>query len=258
MQEAKQGDAGETASRLERFVVKNLPENLVRHRIGEYTETAKTYGGSGFVRMTDSTTIVHVVDDDDSFRKSLMRLLKAAGYEARAYPSASEFILANPIETPGCVLLDVRMPGRDGFDLQDAMTRSGATMPVIFLTGHGDIPMSVRAMKAGAVDFLTKPVEREALLAAVRTALTLDAECRSAAERLHGLRVRFESLTIRERAVFDLVVAGTLNKQIAAQLGISERTVKAHRAQVMEKMHATSLADLVHIAGHLREGAANV
>ena len=202
--------------------------------------------------MTPPTPVVHVVDDDDSLRTAVMRLLRAAGYEVRGYPSAGEFMLARPGTMPGCVLLDVRMPGSSGLDLQVAFGEEDVGLPIIFLTGHGDIAMSVRAMKAGAVDFLTKPVKRETLLNAVQTALARDAENRSARERAGVLRSHYETLTPRECAVFNLVVAGKLNKQIATELGTSERTVKSHRAQVMEKMHVDSLAELVHVAEHLQ------
>jgi RNA polymerase sigma factor (sigma-70 family) len=201
--------------------------------------------------MNPPAPIVHVVDDDDSLRTAVARLLRAAGHEVRAYPSAGEFLLARPANTPGCVVLDVRMPGPSGLDLQEAFGRSDQALPIIFLTGHGDIPMSVRAMKAGAVDFLTKPVQRQVLLSAVQSALARDGEARQARERDGTLRARFEALTPRERRVFTLVVTGKVNKQIAAELGISERTVKAHRAQVMEKMQVTSLAELVHAADQL-------
>ncbi len=204
--------------------------------------------------MTPSTPLIHVVDDDDSLRTAVMRLLRAARYEVRGHSSAGEFLLARPRNTPGCVVLDVRMPGPSGLDLQAAFGELDDALPIIFLTGHGDIPMSVRAMKAGAVDFLTKPVQRDALLTAVRIALARDAQTRGARERLSGLRSRFESLTPRERDVFALVVAGKLNKLVAAELGTSERTVKAHRAQVMEKMQVASLAELVHVAEQLLAG----
>jgi FixJ family two-component response regulator len=204
--------------------------------------------------MTPPTPIVHVVDDDDSLRTAVMRLLRAAGYEVRGYPSAGEFLLARPANTPGCVVLDVCMPGPSGLDLQEAFGKLDAALPIIFLTGHGDISMSVRAMKSGAVDFLTKPVQREALLTAVRNALARDAETRAAQGRASALHFRYETLTPRERAVFALVVAGKLNKHIATELGISERTVKAHRAQVMEKMHVASLAELVRVAEQLQTG----
>jgi FixJ family two-component response regulator len=179
-------------------------------------------------------------------------LLRASGHEVRSYSSAGEFLLAQPGNTPGCVVLDVRMPGPSGLDLQEAFGKLNDALPIIFLTGHGDIPTSVRAMKAGAVDFLTKPVERQALLDAVRNALARDGESRNLRQRDNTLRGRFETLTPRERAVFTLVAAGKANKVIAAELDTSERTVKAHRAQVMEKMQVASLAELVRIADRLQ------
>jgi FixJ family two-component response regulator len=202
--------------------------------------------------MTPPTPIVHVVDDDESLRTAVARVLRAAGHEVRAYPSAGEFLLGQPADAPGCVVLDVLMPGPSGLDLQEALARRQGALPVVFLTGQGDIAMSVRAMKAGAVDFLTKPVQREALLEAVRNALLRDSRSRADRERDAAVRARFETLTSRERAVFILVTAGKANKQIAAELGISERTVKAHRSQVAEKMQVTSLAELVHIADQLQ------
>jgi FixJ family two-component response regulator len=204
--------------------------------------------------MNLPTRMIHVVDDDDSMRTAVMRLLRAAGYDVRGYSHAGEFLLAQPGNLPGCVVLDVRMPGPSGLDLQVAFAEQEDALPIIFLTGHGDIPMSVRAMKAGAVDFLTKPVTREALLNAVQSALARDTENRTAREKVGTLRSRYESLTPRERAVFAFVNAGKLNKQIARELGTSERTVKAHRAKVMEKMHVTSLAELVHLAEQLQAG----
>jgi FixJ family two-component response regulator len=199
--------------------------------------------------------IVHVVDDDDSLRKAVARLLLAAGYDVRVYASAGEFALANRQNNKrGCVLLDVRMPGPSGLDLQEALVREDEPLPVIFLTGHGDVPTTVRAMKAGAVDFLTKPIKRDVLLNAVRTALARDVRLHTSREQLRDLRARFAKLTPREREVFALVVAGRLNKQIAGELGMAERTVKAHRAQVMMKMGATSLAELVRLADKMQYG----
>jgi FixJ family two-component response regulator len=195
--------------------------------------------------------IVHVVDDDESLRTVVSRLLRAAGYEVRVYASAGEFALARNPDLRGCVLLDVRMPGPSGLDLHAALVREDDPLPVIFLTGHGDIPMSVRAMKAGAVDFLPKPVHRAELLAAVKVALARDTESRSTRQRLKDLRHRYENLTAREREIFARVAAGQPNKQIAADLEMGERTVKAHRAQVMEKIGAESLAELVHAADAL-------
>ena len=207
--------------------------------------------------MTERGPIVHVVDDDDSVRTGVVRLLQAAGFEARGYASAGEFLLGrSDRNAPGCVVLDIRLPGPSGLDLQEALARLAVPLPIVFLTGHGDIPTSVRAIKGGAVDFLTKPVSRDTLLAAVRTALARDAETRAARARVHALRARYETLTPREREVYAGVVAGKLNKQIAAELGTAERTVKAHRAQVMDKMQVASVAELVHVADQLGAAAA--
>ena len=191
------------------------------------------------------------MDDDDSMRTALTRLLRAKGYETRGYRSAGEFLMAERPDAPGCVLLDVSMPGPSGLDLHDALTRNGDPIPVIFLTGRGDIAMSVHAMKTGAVDFLTKPVKREALMAAIESALSRDEEQRATDGRRRTLRERYETLTAREREVFARVSDGKLNKQIAAELGTSERTVKAHRAQVMSKLQVESVAELVRVADRL-------
>jgi FixJ family two-component response regulator len=201
--------------------------------------------------VTQAPATIHIVDDDESLRTALMRLLRAAGYAVRTYASAGDFLLNKPANAPGCVVLDVRMPGPSGFELQEAIAKLDESLPIIFLTGHGDIPMSVRAIKAGAVDFLTKPVRKETLLQAVRTALAGSAERCATRELLHSLRSRYESLTPREREVFEQVASGKLNKQIAGELGTCERTVKAHRAHVMEKMQLTSVAELVHAADQL-------
>ncbi len=202
--------------------------------------------------MTLPTPIVHVIDDDDSFRRAVMRLLTAAGNEVRGYASVGEFLLRQPKGTPGCLVLDVQMPGPSGLDLQTALLEQQDSWPVIFLTGHGDIPMTARAFKAGAVDFLTKPVQRDALLTAVQRALDQDAESRAARERAAELQTLLDGLSPREREVFAFVVAGRLNKEIAADLDLSERTVKAHRARVMEKLHVTSVVELVRVADELR------
>ena len=201
---------------------------------------------------------IHIVDDDESFRRAVSRLLQAAGFAVQGYASAGEFLLARSGEKPGCVLLDVQMPGLDGLDLQAALAKQEAPLPVVFLTGHGDIPMSVRAMKTGAVDFLTKPVKREALLRAVEAALARDAGQRVAREKSRHYRECFENLTPREREVFEQVTAGKLNKQIAAEIGAAERTVKAHRANIMEKMQVQSLAELVQIAALLKSEARSI
>ena len=196
--------------------------------------------------------LIHIVDDDESLRGALQRLLSAAGYRTKTYASAGEFLLEPPGDSPGCLLLDLRLPGPSGLDLQEALARHGIGLPVVFLTGHGDLATGVRAMKAGAVDFLTKPVEREPLFAAVARALELDAAQRAVRGAARELRARFAQLTSREREVFELVVAGRLNKQIASQLGIAERTVKAQRAQVMAKLGAANAAELGRIAAQLR------
>jgi FixJ family two-component response regulator len=203
--------------------------------------------------MTTAGATVYLVDDDDSLRTALSRLLRAAGYEVRAFASAGEFLLAEPAEGPACLVLDVRMPGPSGLELQEALeARQAQPLPIVFLTGHGDIPMSVRAVQAGAVDFLTKPVKRETLLGAVAVAIGRHIERRQAAASLGEIQARFESLTPREREVFTRVVAGSLNKQIAADTGCSIRTVKVHRSRVMQKMQAASVADLVRMAEALR------
>jgi FixJ family two-component response regulator len=200
-----------------------------------------------------SHAVVHLVDDDESLRSALQRLLTAAGYRVRTYASAGEFLLEPPVDAPGCVLLDLHMPGPSGLDLQEALKRHGVRLPVIFLTGHGDLPTGVRAMKAGAVDFLSKPVERETLFEAVARAIEVDAKQRTARSSHSDLQGRYAQLTAREREVLDLIVAGKLNKQIAGDLGIAERTVKAQRAQVMAKLGATNAAELGRIAAQLRE-----
>lgn len=197
--------------------------------------------------------LIHVVDDDDALRTALRRLLSAAGLRVKTYASAGEFLLDPPGDAPGCLLLDLRMPGPSGLDLQQALARHGILLPVVFLSGHGDLATGVRAMKAGAVDFLTKPIEREPLLAAIARALQADAERRAAHGAAAELRGRFALLTAREREVFDLVVAGKLNKQVADALGIAERTVKAQRAQVMVKLGAANAAELGRIAARLHQ-----
>jgi FixJ family two-component response regulator len=197
-----------------------------------------------------ATPLIHVVDDDDSLRTALERLLSVADFRVKSHASAGDFLLDPPRDEPGCLLLDLRMPGPSGLDLQQALVRHGIRLPVIFLTGHGDLATGVRAMKAGAVDFLTKPVQREPLLAAIAAALQADAARRSAHDDAL-LRERFAQLTPRRRSVFELVVAGRLNKQIADVLGIAERTVKAQRAQVMAKLGAANAAELGRMAAQL-------
>jgi len=193
--------------------------------------------------------IIHVVDDDASLRASMIELLGAAGFRARGYDSTGEFLLEPPADEAGCILLDVRLPGPSGLDLQAAMRRHGINLPVIFLTGYADVPTSVRAMKAGAVDFLEKPVTRETLLEAVRRALENDALQRAAREDARQRSTRLDVLTTREREVFDRIVEGKLNKQIADELGVALRTVKAYRAQLMIKLGVNSAAELGRLAG---------
>lgn len=197
----------------------------------------------------DATVLIHVIDDDESLRAALLDLLDAAGYDARGYASPGEFLL-NPLpDRPGCVLLDVRLPGPSGLDLQAALQRQGVALPIIFLTGHADVPTSVRAMKAGAVDFLEKPVGRETLLDALGRALARDASQRKRHDEAERHRARLAVLTPREREVFDLIVGGKLNKEIADELGISLRTVKAYRAQLMDKLGVDTAAALGRLAG---------
>ena len=197
--------------------------------------------------------VIHVLDDDASVRTALARLLGAVGYEVKVHATAASYLLAPTHDEPSCLILDVRMPEVSGLEIQDALARLRVAVPIIFLTGHGDIPMSVKAMRAGAVDFLTKPVKREMLLAAVQAAFASQTASIADRSQHEELRTRYESLTAREREVFEGVVAGKLNKQIAAQLNIAERTVKAHRSQLMEKMQAQSVADLVRQSEHLRK-----
>lgn len=202
----------------------------------------------------NSDTVVHIVDDDAGVRQALARLLSAAGYATRSYGSAGEFLIAEPDARPGCLLLDLHLPGPNGLDLQEALRRQGCSLPVVFLSGRGDIASSVRALKAGASDFLTKPVPGEVLIEAVRSALAADAPQRAQRERRHALALRHAGLNERERAVLRQVVQGRLTKQIADDLGVSERTVKACRAEVMDKLGAASLPDLVRISTELPAG----
>ncbi len=192
--------------------------------------------------------VVHVVDDDASVRTALARLLRAEGFDVVTYGSAREFADRPGDPGTGCVVLDVHMPEMTGLDLQQRLGRDPDALPIVFLTGHGDIPASVQAMKAGAVDFLTKPVDRASLLAAVQLALVRDSQRRQRRSHLRLVEEGFAALTPREREVFDLLVTGMLNKQVAFELGTTERTIKAHRGQIMRKLGADSVAELVRIA----------
>jgi FixJ family two-component response regulator len=195
-----------------------------------------------------STPVVFVVDDDASVRKSLTRVMTSAGYTVESFASARDFLAREPFAGPCCLVLDVRMPGLTGLELQETLAGHGHQMPIVFITGHGDISMSVKAMKAGAADFLTKPFDVENLLEAVERAVTKDVKDLSDEGDTAEVRERVKLLTPRETEVFALVVTGLLNKQVAAELGIGEKTVKVHRARVMEKMQAGSVAELVRLA----------
>lgn len=190
---------------------------------------------------------VHVVDDDEAIRDSLAVLLEAAGFTVAAYPSADAFLVTAP-QGPGCVVIDVRMPGMGGLELQDELTRRGRRIPVIVMTGHAEVPLAVKAMKAGAVDFVEKPFEDGAMLAAIRRAFNLGIETARAEAQGNEIGSRLAQLTPREREVLDALVAGKPNKIIAHELSISPRTVEIHRARVMDKMAARTLSDLVRMA----------
>jgi len=201
--------------------------------------------------MTDLAGVVYVIDDDTSMRESLKDLLQSVGLRVEAFASAQEFLRARRDELPSCLVLDVRLKGLSGLDLQKQMAESNMEIPIVFMTGHGDIPMSVQAIKAGAMEFLTKPFRDQDLLDAVHGALGRDRKAREARGKLQELHERYSSLTPREREVMTFVVTGLLNKQIAAEVGMSEASVKVHRQHLMQKMAAGSLAELVRMADRL-------
>jgi len=198
--------------------------------------------------MSNIRPTVFVVDDDPAVLKGLSRLLRSAGLTTETFPSSQDFLNHYLPNTPGCLVLDVAMPGLNGLELQKALGAKGSAVPIIFLTGHGDIPMSVQAMKRGAADFLTKPVNDNELLNAIRTAIEKDRVARHARTEVAEIQQRLATLTPREHEVLEHVISGQLNKQVAADLGIVEKTIKVHRARVMEKMQAQSLVDLVRLA----------
>jgi FixJ family two-component response regulator len=195
--------------------------------------------------------VVYVVDDDPSMRRSLDSLLRSVGHDVRLFSSAQEFMQAERPDAPGCLVLDVRLPGMSGLAFQEELAKAGVALPIIFITGHGDVPMTVRAMKAGAAEFLTKPFDDQVLIDAIHAAIECDCARRRDAARLAALKARYDELTERERQVMKLVVAGRVNKQMAAELGLSLVTVKVHRGQVMRKMLAKSVAELVRMADRL-------
>jgi FixJ family two-component response regulator len=201
--------------------------------------------------VTKPDSIVYVVDDDPSVRRAIKRLIESVGLQVAVFESAPEFLQGRRADAPSCLVLDIRLPGITGLDFQRQLAEAGIRIPIIFITGHGDIPMTVRAMKAGAVEFLTKPFRDQDLLDAIQLALERDRTRRQHESEIAVLLERFESLTPREREILPQVVLGRLNKQIAADLGTSEITIKVHRASVMRKMQAESLADLVGMAGRL-------
>ena len=208
--------------------------------------------------MNDRSGVVFVIDDDASLRRAIQRVLGSVGLHVELFGSAREFLAASRLDVPSCLVLDVRLPGMSGLDLQRELTSAGIHIPLIFITSYGDIPMSVRAMKAGAVEFLTKPFRDQDLLDAIQLALKRDRLRRESEADVQSLRERFESLTPREREILPLVVSGLLNKQIAASIGTSEASVKVHRSQLTRKMGAQSLADLVRMAERIKKSSPNV
>lgn len=202
--------------------------------------------------MDEIPPTIVVIDDDDSIRASLGNLLRSVGFQVNLHTSVDEFLASGRPEGPSCLVLDVRLPGQSGLELQKELTAANCRVPIVFVTGHGDVPMSVQAMKAGAIEFLTKPIRDQALLEAIQLGLSRDREDLANLKALAELRARFDTLTPREREVMAYVVSGWLNKQIAGDLGLSEITVKVHRGQMMRKMRASSLPELARMADMLQ------
>ena len=202
--------------------------------------------------ITEDAPVVFIVDDDASVRRSIRDLLESVALQSEAFATPQEFLASQRADRPGCLVLDVRLPGMSGLDFQRALAEAGVSLPVIFITGHGDVPMSVQAMKSGAVEFLMKPFRTQELLDAIQQALDRDRKLREGRREVAELRQRYETLTPREREVMEMVVSGLLNKQIAGRLGTGEHTVKIHRGKVIQKMQADSLAALVRMADTLK------